>query len=117
MNTRKRLGWLELIEGILLLILGIITLFQPREALRSFVAVYGIIALLTGLVDIAFYIVMELRPDDLAGHGHSERAGRLCADRAPGDRAKSASDYLPDLVFDTLHLPADAPEHRASGRR
>ena len=39
MNTRKRLGWLELIEGILLLILGIITLFQPREALRSFVAV------------------------------------------------------------------------------
>ena len=24
MNTRKRLGWLELIEGILLLILGII---------------------------------------------------------------------------------------------
>ncbi len=59
MNTRKRLGWLELIEGILLLILGIITLFQPREALRSFVAVYGIIALLTGLVDIAFYIVME----------------------------------------------------------
>lgn len=59
MNTRRRLGWMELIEGILLIVLGIVTLTQPRGALTSLVIAYGVIALLTGLVDIAFYIVME----------------------------------------------------------
>ena len=59
MNTRRRLGWMELIEGILLIILGIVTLTQPRGALTSLVVAYGVIALLTGLVDITFYIVME----------------------------------------------------------
>lgn len=59
MNTRKRLGWMELIEGALLLILGIVTLTRPRGALTTLVVAYGLIALLTGLVDIAFYIVME----------------------------------------------------------
>ena len=59
MNTRRRLGWMELIEGILLIVLGIVTLTRPRGALTSLVVIYGVIALLTGLVDIAFYIVME----------------------------------------------------------
>ena len=59
MNTRRRLGWMELIEGILLIVLGIVTLTRPRGALTSLVIAYGVIALLTGLVDIAFYIVME----------------------------------------------------------
>lgn len=59
MNTRRRLGWMELIEGILLIILGIVTLTRPRGALTTLVVAYGVIALLTGLVDIAFYIVME----------------------------------------------------------
>ena len=59
MNTRKRLGWMELIEGALLLVLGIVTLTRPRGALTTLVVAYGLIALLTGLVDIAFYIVME----------------------------------------------------------
>ena len=59
MTTRRRLGWMELIEGILLIALGIVTLVRPRGALTTLVAAYGVIALLTGLVDIAFYIVME----------------------------------------------------------
>ena len=59
MTTRRRLGWMELIEGILLIVLGIVTLVRPRGALTTLVAAYGVIALLTGLVDIAFYIVME----------------------------------------------------------
>ncbi len=59
MNTRRRLGWMELIEGILLIILGIVTLTRPRGALTTLVVAYGVIALLTGLVDIAFYIVTE----------------------------------------------------------
>lgn len=59
MNTRKDLGWLELLDGIAMLVLGILTLTRPQHALTGFVIVYGALALLTGVVDIIFYIVME----------------------------------------------------------
>ena len=59
MNTRKDLGWLELLDGIAMLVLGVLTLTRPRHALTGLVIVYGALALLTGIVDIIFYIVME----------------------------------------------------------
>lgn len=59
MNQRKTIGVMELIEGILLLLMGFVTLFRPESALTGLVIVYGLVALLTGIVDVAFYIIME----------------------------------------------------------
>ena len=40
-------GWLELVVGVLLIILGIATLIKPGSVLTGVIVVYGIIALLT----------------------------------------------------------------------
>lgn len=52
-------GWLEGISGMLLLLLGIFTLLWPNKALSTFVVVYGLIAVLTGIRDIVFYVKVE----------------------------------------------------------
>ena len=52
-------GWLELVVGVLLIILGIATLIKPGSVLTGVIVVYGIIALLTGIDDIIFYAKME----------------------------------------------------------
>lgn len=59
MRKRNGFGWLELIEGILLIILGIYTFTRPEEMLTGVVMVYGLVALFTGIADIVFYIKME----------------------------------------------------------
>ena len=52
----SRYGWAELVIGILLTILGIFTYFNPQTLLRWVVIVYGIIAIITGISDIVFYV-------------------------------------------------------------
>ena len=47
MRRRSRYGWLELIEGILLILLGIYTLFNPGNTIRGITVVYGILAVIT----------------------------------------------------------------------
>ncbi len=47
--------WLELIEGILLLLLGIVSLMKPGTALTGVVMIYGLIAVITGIGDIIFF--------------------------------------------------------------
>lgn len=59
MRRRTGFGWLELIEGILLIILGIYTLVRPENTLTGIVVIYGLIAVLTGIADIIFYCKME----------------------------------------------------------
>ena len=41
MRRRSRYGWLELIEGILLILLGIYTLCNPGGMLRGITFAYG----------------------------------------------------------------------------
>lgn len=60
MRRRSRYGWLELIEGILLILLGIYTLFNPGNTIRGIIVVYGILAVITGISDIVFYAKTEL---------------------------------------------------------
>lgn len=55
MRRRSRYGWLELIEGILLILLGIYTLINPGTIIRGVTLVYGILAVITGISDIVFY--------------------------------------------------------------
>ncbi|MGN1003963.1 MAG: HdeD family acid-resistance protein [Oscillospiraceae bacterium] len=59
MNKRSGFGWLELIVGILLIILGIFTLVNPGSALTGVIIIYGLLAIVTGIADIVFYVKME----------------------------------------------------------
>ena len=54
MRRRSRYGWLELIEGILLILLGIYTLCNPGGMLRGITFAYGLLAVITGISDIVF---------------------------------------------------------------
>lgn len=59
MRRRSGFGWLELAEGILLILLGLFTLFRPERALEAAVIAYGCIAVLTGIADLLFYAKLE----------------------------------------------------------
>lgn len=59
MRRRSGFGWLELIIGILLIVLGIWTFVDPRNALTGMVFVYGIAAIITGVSDIILYVQAE----------------------------------------------------------
>lgn len=61
MRNRKALGWGELILGILLIVLGIFTFINPSAAIRGVTFIYGLMALITGIIDIIFYIKLEER--------------------------------------------------------
>ena len=59
MRRRSRYGWLELIEGILLILLEIYTLCNPGGMLRGITFAYGFLAVITGISDIVFYAKTE----------------------------------------------------------
>lgn len=49
-------GWLEFVEGVLLLLLSIFTLLRPDSALTGFVVAYGVAAIIMGAADILLYV-------------------------------------------------------------
>lgn len=59
MRRRSGFGWLEFIVGVLLILLGIFTFFRPGSAMTGVVIIYGIIAVITGILDIVFYAKMD----------------------------------------------------------
>lgn len=59
MRRHSHYGWMELIIGILLILMGIVTFMRPGSALTAIVMIYGLLATLTGIVDIVFYVKME----------------------------------------------------------
>ncbi len=59
MKRRSMLGWGELVVGILLILLGVFTFVRPSSALTGIVFLYGILAIVTGIMDIAFYVKVE----------------------------------------------------------
>ena len=59
MKNRSAFGWAELLEGVLLIVLGIVTFTRPDGALTGFVLFYGIMAVIMGIVDILLYVRME----------------------------------------------------------
>lgn len=61
MRRYTHFEWLELLSGILLLLLGIFTFTNPGKLLTGFILVYGLLALLTGISDIVFYVKTECR--------------------------------------------------------
>ncbi|MCD7920415.1 MAG: DUF308 domain-containing protein [Clostridiales bacterium] len=65
MRRRSSFGWMELAIGILLIALGILAVCWPQGVLTGIVMIYGVIAVLTGIVDIVFYV----RFDRFTGFG------------------------------------------------
>lgn len=59
MKRRSGFGWLELATGVLLIALGIMAFARPGAALTGMVFVYGIAAIVMGVVDIILYIQVE----------------------------------------------------------
>ncbi len=59
MRNRSGFGWLELVIGIVLIVLGIFTFVNPGTALTGFVVVYGAIAVVMGIADIMLYVRTE----------------------------------------------------------
>lgn len=59
MRRYSGFSWMQFIIGVLLVILGIWTLCHPGAALTGVVIAYGLLAVLTGILDIVFYVKME----------------------------------------------------------
>lgn len=59
MKKRSGFGWAEFISGLCMLLLGIFTIFRPQGMFAWFVMAYGLLAVITGICDIVFYIKAE----------------------------------------------------------
>lgn len=59
MRNRSGFGWLELVIGIILILMGIFTFVNPGIALTGFVVAYGMIAIVMGIADIVLYVRAE----------------------------------------------------------
>lgn len=56
MRRRSSFGWIEFVSGFCMLLLGIFTIFRPQGMFTWIAVIYGIIAVITGICDIVFYI-------------------------------------------------------------
>lgn len=59
MKKRSGFGWIECISGLCMLLLGVFTIFRPQSMFTWFVVIYGLLAIVTGICDIVFYIKAE----------------------------------------------------------
>ena len=59
MKQRSGFGWLELVIGILLIVLGIWVLADPSLALTGLVYGYGVAAIIMGIADLILYVQVE----------------------------------------------------------
>ena len=56
MRNRSGYGWFELFIGIALILLGVVTFIHPGHTLKLIVVFCGILAMVTGIADIVFYV-------------------------------------------------------------
>ena len=59
MKRRSGFGWLELVIGIFLIVLGIWTFANPYHALSGMAAAFGLAAIVMGVADIILFIQVE----------------------------------------------------------
>ena len=59
MRRQSDIGWIELILGIVLIILGIFIIKQPVGIITWIVVLCGLIAVFSGIADIVLYVKME----------------------------------------------------------
>ena len=115
MRRRSGFGWLEFIEGLLLILLGIFTCVHPGSILEGFVILYGLLAVVTGIGDLVFYVKMEQH----MGFGHFcipdcrtfKRYGRVYAIGTSGCRKMDHCAFSAYLVYRTLYFQAFPSEY------
>lgn len=61
MKKRSNIGWMELISGIVLLVLGILSFIHPGKLVSGIVILYGVAAIITGIADIVFFAKLDCR--------------------------------------------------------
>lgn len=59
MLKRNEWKWIDLLAGILFILISIYTFTHPGLTLSGFVVTYGILAVISGVADIAFYVRLE----------------------------------------------------------
>lgn len=59
MKRKTEFNWLELLVGIIFILIGIYTFMNPGLTLTGFVIAYGILAVISGIADIAFYVQLD----------------------------------------------------------
>lgn len=59
MRRRSGYGWLELIIGVLFVFLGIYSFIRPDTTLVGIVVIYGLIAIISGISDVVFFVKTE----------------------------------------------------------
>ena len=114
MKRRSGFGWMELIIGIALAVLGIFTFVYPDNAVTTLVVIYGIIAVITGIADVVLYVRVEKHigfPITIAHLGYTQRHGGRHAARLSQRGQMGNLAAVPDMVHRALHLKALAPEH------
>ena len=98
MRERSRFDWVELIEGILLILLGFYSISHPGSALTGVVLLYGLVSIVTGIADIVFYVKVEERG--------FKRNGRRDAACLSAGRHVDPHTADSDLVSCTLYFQA-----------
>lgn len=59
MSRRSGFGWVEFISGLCMILLGIFTIIRPQGVFTWAAVIYGLLAVITGVCDILFYIKTE----------------------------------------------------------
>ena len=59
MKSEHRYLFVEILEGVLLVMLGVATMLRTEQVLDSLTLIFGILAVITGLADVMFYIRLE----------------------------------------------------------
>ena len=102
MKRRSRLGWLELILGVLLILLGVATILLPGKVFGGLIVLFGFAAVIMGIGDILLHgTVHRLWPCHIADFRYRQRNGRHHACGISGCR----SDGLICPVSYLVHRP------------
>ena len=84
MKYEHRYLFVEILEGVLLVMLGVATMLRTEQVLDSLTLIFGILAVITGLADVMFYIrplnppehrAIRGRRGELLAHSHIKRGG------------------------------------------
>ena len=59
MVKRNEFKWIDLLVGIIFVLISIYTFRNPGLSLSGFVVTYGILAVISGVADISFYVRLE----------------------------------------------------------
>ncbi len=59
MNRRSSFGWLELLTGIFMIVLGILVFVVPNLIMTSMIIFFGLAAIIMGITDIVLFIRIE----------------------------------------------------------